>query len=462
MTRFFRAIGAVILFPVVHSYADAQTVTPTTGIIAGRVVDSTSNRPISRAIIEIRKPRATPIVAGDTTRQDGSFRVEGLPPGRYSVRVRAVGYTPKPLAAVQIASTSPPPPIDVGTISLTMAPVRLQSLNVIGQQQDVQLAPDRNTYIVHDMPTTQGGTALDVLRNVPSVDVDIDNIVSLRGNTGVVVQINGRPSPMKPQQLGNFLSQLPADVVDKVEIVTNPSARDDPEGTAGIINIVLKEKPESQRSGGLNLGVGTRGHVDVGGNVGLEQGPVTFYGSYGFFRENRLRRDSVFRQDLLPTALPFLAESGDRTQLPLAHTLTGNLDYSPSKQDVLSLESVYSGRNQEETYNVLYRSLDSTRQLAGLSDRYTSGPSHEFSFETALSYRHTFADKAHKLSAEVRATADGEGGPTSILQRDLTLNGQPIDTTAREHQTPWERPWDYYFKTDYVRPLSNGMVFETG
>ncbi|MGH7603788.1 MAG: carboxypeptidase regulatory-like domain-containing protein, partial [Gemmatimonadaceae bacterium] len=460
MIRYFRALGAVFLFLVSHGYAHAQTVAPTSGIIAGRVIDSTSKQPISRAIIEIRKPRSTAIVASDTTRQDGSFRLEGVPPGRYTIRVRAVGYTPKPLAAIQISSA--PAPIDLGTISLSMAPVRLQSLNVIGQQQDVQLAPDRNTYIVHDMPTTQGGTALDVLRNVPSVDVDIDNIVSLRGNTGVVVQINGRPSPMKPQQLGNFLSQLPADVVDKVEIVTNPSARDDPEGTAGIINIVLKEKPESQRSGGLNLGVGTRGHIDVGGNVGLEQGPLSFYGSYGFFRENRLRRDSVFRQDLLATDLPFLAESGDRTQLPLANTLTGNLDYSPSQHDVLSLESVFSGRNQQETYNVLYRSLDSARQLAGLSDRYTSGPSHEFSFETALSYKHTFADKAHKLSAEVRATADGEGGPTSVLQRDLTLNGQPIDTTAREHQTPWERPWDYYFKTDYVRPLSNGMVFETG
>ncbi|HST08047.1 MAG TPA: TonB-dependent receptor, partial [Gemmatimonadaceae bacterium] len=331
-----------------------------------------------------------------------------------------------------------------------------------GQRQDVQLAPDRNTYVVHDMPTTRGGTALDVLRNVPSVDVDIDNIVSLRGNTGVVVQINGRPSPMKPQQLGNFLSQLPADVVDKVEVVTNPSARDDPEGTAGIINIVLREKPESQRSGGLNVGVGTRGHVDVGGNFGLEHGPLSFYGSYGFFRENRLRRDSVFREDLLANPTSFLAESGKRTQLPLAHTLTGNIDYSPGEHDVLSLEGVYSGRNQEETYNVLYRDLNSSRQMVGLSRRYTSGPSHEFSSESALSYKHTFAEKAHKLSAELRATADGEGGPTSILAQDLGLDGTPVDTTAREHQTPWERPREYSFKTDYVRPFSNGMQLETG
>ena len=199
------------------------------------------------------------------------------------------------------------------------------------------------------MPTTRGGTALDVLRNVPSVDVDIDNIVSLRGNSGVIVQINGRPSPMKPAQLGNFLAQLPADIVDKVEVVTNPSARDDPEGIAGIINIVLKEKPEAGKSGGLTLGGGTTGHVDVGGNVGYERGPLSFYGSYGFLRDNRPRKDAIFRENLYLDPMTFLDEAGTRTQIPLAHTLTGSLDYSPSASDALSLRDgvQHAGRGRD-------------------------------------------------------------------------------------------------------------------
>ena len=453
------ALAAFAFLPI--GRADAQTPSPTiTGVISGHVIDSASSQPVSRAIIDVRKVGATAVVATATTTDDGSFRIEGLANGRYTIRVRGVGYTPRPLPTVEIETASQT--IDLGTVYLNMAPVRLQSLSVIGQKQDVQLAPDRNTYVVHDMPTTRGGTALDVLRNVPSVDVDIDNIVSLRGNSGVVVQINGRPSPMKPQQLGNFLSQLPADVVDKVEVVTNPSARDDPEGTAGIINIVLKEKPESQRSGGVTIGVGTRGHVDAGANIGLEQGPLSFYGSYGFMRENRLRRDSVFREDLQPDPAPFLSESGKRTQLPLAHTVTANLDYAASQHDALSFEAVYSGRNQEETYNVLYRSLNSSRQLVGFSDRFTEGPSHEFNSESALSYKHNFAEKGHKLSSELRLVVDGEGGPTSILQEDIALDGSSRDTTAHEHQTPWERPREYSFKTDYVQPLSNAMRLEGG
>src|SRR4051812_8051517 len=159
--------------------AGAQTATPsTTGVIAGRVIDSASSQPIGRAVVDVRKAGATAVVASATTTDDGSFRIERLASGRYTIRVRSVGYTPRPLPTLEIGSTLPT--IDVGTVYLNMAPVRLQSLNVIGQKQDVQLAPDRNTYVVHDMPTTRGGTALDVLRNVPSVDVDIDNIVSLR------------------------------------------------------------------------------------------------------------------------------------------------------------------------------------------------------------------------------------------------------------------------------------------
>ena len=462
MTLLERAIAiATVTLLAIHTQGGAQ-ITPSfnTGAITGHVLDSASNTPINLANVDVTIAGAKASAARAATGADGSFRVEGLQPGRYNIRIRALGYTPRPLSPVEVSPSSSS--IDVGTVFLKAAPVQLQSLQVTGQKQDVQLAPDRNTYIVRDMPTTRGGTALDVLRNVPSVDVDIDNIVSLRGNTGVIVQINGRPSPMKPAQLGNFLAQLPADVVDKVEVVTNPSARDDPEGIAGIINILLKEKPEAGKSGGLTLGAGTTGHVDIGGNLGYERGPLSFYGSYGFLRDNRPRKDSIFRENLYLDPMTLLDERGTRTQIPLAHTLTSSLDYAPGKRDALSLETVYSTRTEAETYSVLYRDLNATRNLTGLSDRFTRGTNHEFSFESALSHKHTFADKGHKLSSELRVTRDGEGGPTSIAARTLAFDGASADTSALENQTPWEHPREYSLKADYVRPLSSGERLEMG
>src|SRR5207244_10708340 len=137
-------------------------------------------------------------------------------------------------------------------------------------------------------------------------------IVSLRGNSGVVVQINGRPSPMKPAQLGNFLAQLPASIVDKIEVIPNPSARDDPTGSAGIINIMLKEAAEPGTSGGFTAGGGTTGHVDVGANAGYSKGPLSAYGSYGFLRDDRPRHDAIHRENTYLTPMTFLEESGAR------------------------------------------------------------------------------------------------------------------------------------------------------
>ena len=216
MTLLERAIAvATVTLLAIHTQAGAQIApSSNTGAITGHVVDSAANTPINLANVDVTIAGARGSVARAATGADGSFRVEGLQPGRYNVRIRALGYTPRPLPPIQVGPSSSS--INVGTVFLNAAPVQLQSLEVTGQKQDVQFAPDRTIYIVRDMPTTRGGTALDVLRNVPSVDVDIDNIVSLRGNSGVIVQINGRPSPMKPAQLGNLLAQLPADVVDKV------------------------------------------------------------------------------------------------------------------------------------------------------------------------------------------------------------------------------------------------------
>ena len=430
------------------------------GDIHGRAVSAANNTPVAMATVSVRdSARAAPL-AQTTTDVDGAFRVQGLPPGRYRVRIVAIGYAPRELPSIEVGRAASS--IDVGTVTLIAAPIVLPSVVVRGQQQQVELAPDRSTYVVRDMPTTRGGTALDVLRNVPAVDVDIDNVVSLRGNTDVVVQLNGRPSPLKPAQLGNFLAQLPADLVDKVEVISNPSARENPEGVSGIINIVLKQKPDEGRSGGFTIGGGTTGHADVGGNLGVERGPLTVFGSYGFLRDNRPRRDTIFRENLFLDPRTYLEEAGLRTQVPLAHTLTGSLGYQLGEHDELSADVNYSTRREAESYKLLYRDLDSSRALTGLSDRLTRGTNHEFNLEGAIAYTHAFAAKGHKLSSELRIDRSQEGGPTRIAARTLAFDGTPSDTSALETQTGWERPAEGELKVDYVRPLSRLLRLETG
>ncbi len=430
------------------------------GDIRGRVVDAATKAPIASASVNVTTLAAPASVGRASTGADGGFRVGPLKPGRYRVRIFTIGYTPRDLPPVDIKASAPQ--VDVGTVTLTAAPLELQSLVVTGQKPDVLLAPDRTTYVVRDMPTTRGGNVLDVLRNVPSVDVDIDNVVSLRGNSGVVVQINGRPSPMKPAQLGNFLAQLPANMVDKVEVVPNPSAREDPDGVAGIINIVLKRTADAGTSGGLTIGGGTTGHADIGGTLGYQRGPLSLYGSYGFLRDNRPRTDAISRENRYLDPVTYLEESGFRSQIPVAHTFTGTGGYRLGTHDELSADLMYSTRNEAEFYNIQYRYLDAARDLSNLSDRQSQGINHEFNFESTLGYKHAFTAKAHKLSGELRLVRAEEGGPYSIAARTLALDGAPVGAPARETQTGWEHPGDNSLKVDYVRPLTSHLRLETG
>lgn len=448
-----------LLVLAAHSPAAAQSTPAPTGGIRGRVVTAANQAPVNAATVVVSPPGATAAVARTTAGVDGAFQVSGLRPGRYRVRILAIGYAAKELP-VTLSTASPS--VELGTVRLTAVAVELQTLEVKGQRQDVQLAPDRSTYVVRDMPTTRGGTALDVLRNVPSVDVDIDNIVSLRGNSGVIVQINGRPSPMKPAQLGNFLAQLPAGIVDKIEVVPNPSAKEDPTGTAGIINIVLKQDADAGTSGGFTVAGGTTGQLNLGANLGYQKGPLTLYGSYGFLRDKRPRSDAIFRQNLYANPITYLDETGTRMQLPLAHTMTGSVNYDLGDHDELALDGLLSTRDQKDTYGLVYRNLNAARTLTGLSDRTTSGQGNESSLEGTLGYRHSFARKGHKLSSELTFTRDQEGGPGSVVARTLALDGTPLGASALENQTAWERPREGSFKVDYVRPLGKTLRLEAG
>jgi outer membrane cobalamin receptor len=431
-----------------------------TGEIRGRVVNADGKTPLPAATVDATALGSTAPAGRAAAGTDGTFRVQGLPPGRYRVRIRALGYRPWESPSVDVTAAAPS--VDVGTVSLSAAPQALQAVGVTERRREVQLAPDRNSYVVRDMPTTKGGNALDVLRNVPSVDVDIDNIVSLRGNPAVTVQINGRPSPMKPDQLGNFLSQLPADMVDKVEIVPNPSARDDPTGVAGIINIVLKQEADAGTSGGLTVAGATTGQANVSGNYGYQRGALTFYGSYGFERGRRPRSEALYRENNYLSPMTYLEESTSRTQDRMSHTLTSEVGYELGKHDELSLDLLFNSRREEESQGILYNNLDAGRRLTSLSDRTSTGTNRELNFESTLGYKHAFAAKGHKLSAELRAFEHPEGGPYTITARTLSLSGAPLAFTDRETSEGNEHPRELSFKADYTRPLGSAVRFEAG
>ncbi|HLM66132.1 MAG TPA: TonB-dependent receptor, partial [Longimicrobium sp.] len=298
-------------------------------------VQNPEGQPVASAQVAVWSAADSTLVTGAVSRPDGSFRIDGLRPGRYYLKVSSLGFS---TATTSVVAVSPQAPsADVGTVRLAAGVLQLEGLTVTAEAAPAGFAPDRNTYSTRDMPATQGGNATDVLRNVPAVEVDQDGKVSLRGNQNVAVQINGRPSPMNGDQLGSFLQQLPANMVERVEVIPNPSARYEPEGMAGIVNIVLKQNADLGLSGGLITGVGTGGRYNGSGNLGWQAGPLTLYGSYGFRHDQRqnsglnyLERYATAGGDPVLFLDQDIAGEFDMT----SHLFNGSADYKLSEQNV--------------------------------------------------------------------------------------------------------------------------------
>jgi ferric enterobactin receptor len=431
------------------------------GRIAGTVLNARTNQPLNAASVAIRSASDSSLVGGGFTRADGTFRIDGLRPGLYSVRVRVLGYAPVIKPGIRVTPTAPV--AEVGTLLLTPVATELSAVEVTSEASEVALAPDRNSYTVKDMPAAAGGNAVDVLRNVPAIEVDGDNRVSLRGNANVVVQLNGRISPMRGDQLGNFLAQLPSNMVARVEVVPNPSAKNDPEGMAGIINIVLKENTDLGLSGGVTAGGGSTGQVNASGNLGYQKGALTLFGNYGYMQDKRVVSGYSNRAGLASGLLPYLESDVSGQFAPKSHSLTASADYQFTKRDVLSSNLIASKRDLTRTNSNLYRELDAARTLTARSLRSSEQTNDDLNLDYSLSYRKSTERQGDGLVTEARVNR--ARGNSDVLLADRAL-GLTEPTTAGlaalETNSTDDLTYNWTLQSDFTRSFGGRTKLETG
>jgi ferric enterobactin receptor len=453
------------MVPVVAGLAVAQG-TPAsrsaTGEIRGRLMETGTNRPITGGSITVRRAdRGSAFAGGTLPKSDGTFRVEALPAGRYTVRVRALGFAP--LVKSDVVITAAQPVVELGDLVLKGTVTTLEGQTVVAERDEVALAPDRNSYSTKNMATASGGTAIDVLRNVPSVEVDGTNNVSLRGNQNVVVQINGRSSPLKGEQLGNFLAHLPAHTVSRVEVSTNPSAKNDPEGTAGILNIVLNQDAEIGLSGGLTAGTSTTGTTSLSGNVGQQRGPLTMLLSASFYRDTREMTSEAARTNLFAGAPAFVNSSTTGTMEPLSSGGTFRSEYRFNARDALSLDAfLYGGRYANASIS-RFTDLDGSLDMIGAYDQYSDQSSTNLSQDYTLAFRRTSKPTEPSLNAELRYSRNVNDNDTDLygVVRDPDAFISTSMLQAEHDRTSGAFP-SWNLQADYTRPFSTGTKLETG
>lgn len=392
------------------------------GEVRGQIVEAEGNAPIARASVTIRSARDSSIVAGAIANANGGFSVIGLRNGRYIARATMIGYAPK---ISFFAITDSVPKVEVGPLKLPRVAVSLTTVDVTAERAAMALEPDRNAYSAKQVAPA-ASNASEVLEAVPSVQVDGDGKVSFRGNENVAVQINGRPSPIRGIQLGAFLKSLPANVVDKIEVIPNPSAKYDPEGMAGIINIVLKQNTDLGMSGGANAGIANADRYNGSGNLSNQSGPWTTFVSGGLNADNRTvdginNRDRFTSSNALTSATlqDVLGTNGNAGQ-----NFNATVDYKFNPRDVLSNATLFSHRTGTDNGTTTYSELNSSRNLRDKYDRTKDTKTSGYTFDYSTNWKRTFEARKHELTTELHFTKNEDDEDTNLWKIPSTSSSQ--------------------------------------
>jgi outer membrane receptor protein involved in Fe transport len=306
------------------------------GVIKGKVVEATGNTPVEYATVSLFRAKDSTLVDGVITNSEGHFEFKKLDAGEYNIIIRFMGFRKVFIAGIIISDKSQVS--DVGVVTLRADVTNLNEVEIVGEKPLVEYQVDRKVVNVDQQIQAQGGTAVDALERIPSIKTDLDGNVTMRGSTSFTVLIDGKPSILTGS---DALNQIPASTIDKIEIITNPSAKYDPDGTAGIINIITKKNSLKGISGIVNLSAGSS--PDYSGSIMLnyrtKKTSYTLGIDYGN-REMPGYRKS-YRESYLGDTVSYLQTNNDNKMTRESISVKAGVDYSLSDKNTITAEANY-------------------------------------------------------------------------------------------------------------------------
>ncbi len=421
------------------------------GIVKGKVYDGKSKTPVEYATIAIYNADDDSVINGTISDQDGNFKIKGLKQGKFYVVVSFLGYENKRYDDIIVDGGRDM--IDLGNITLGSENQSLEEVEVIAERQSVEFHIDKKVVSVGKQMTSASLSAVEVLENVPSVRVDIEGNVSLRGSTGFTVLIDGKPTVLEPSDV---LRQTPASTIENIEIITNPSAKYQPDGTGGIINIITKKNRMQGVQGLVNAKAGTFGMYggdfllnwrkkNVNFNIGAD------YNNRPFPGETSTRRE-IYDGDKTTT----IAAAGDNERGFYGGGIRGGLDWDITERDNFGVSfrvgKFNMGGDSELDYFERYMPQDSIAQYFSTNDYQRSG---NF-YSLTGNYTHKFAQKGHELAAQLNYRRyDGDEYSENFRRQNNAIT-DGTKTTEVGPNTRWE------LRLDYTKPIGESDAFEAG
>jgi outer membrane receptor protein involved in Fe transport len=400
----------LILFWILFSVSPVLAQTNSSGLVPksnpgeliGIVSDSTTGQALEYVTLAVMSFPDSSIKGGGITDQNGQFQIQQLPTGKYILRVSFIGYTS--WYSPSFTLTTQLPKHDLGRIKIRSSEKNLDVVEIAETRSDYSNSIDKKVYDVGQNITNAGGTATDILQNIPSVAVDMDGKVSLRGSENVMILIDGRPSGLTGGDRQAALRQIPASMIERVEIITNPSARYDAQGMAGIINIITKKGSALGYNGAATLSQGSNNKFNGSVNINNRTKKNNLFFNYNFRSEDRWSTREGEQHNFSSDTNYYFTTDGGGLSNDLVHNGRLGMDFYLGAYTSIILSGGLNFRRELQNDSIRYFFLDAERNTFNSSKRFTDELQRTVGGESAVDFKHTFPGTNRVLTASAGYT----------------------------------------------------------
>ncbi|WP_437921868.1 outer membrane beta-barrel protein [Sphingobacterium sp. LRF_L2] len=442
-TKNYKLLLFYIIFP---SFIFAQK-----GKIEALVIDAETNEPIIGASASLLKQIDKSYVLGAQSDLNGQLVFNQVEFGSYALRITYVGKQDIIRENILVNSTDP---TSLGKILLTDDGKVIQEVVVEARVPELKLGIDRKVFDVSQSLVSVGGSATDLLQNVPTLQVDMDGAVSLRGSSSVKILIDGRESAMAGSDINALLQSLPANAIDKVELITNPSSKYDAEGQSGIINIVLKKNVSTGLNGTVTASGGSYNNYMAGVTLNYRDKKFNYYGSYNFNRRNNV--GSGLRNNLYLNNNSQINNTEETSRRGINNTFKLGADYYINEKTTVGVSSNLSVRDNDRDADLIYQYYNHP-SLSGTSTRLSRQNEGDLGYDINVDFLRKLKREGEELTANFNYGRDTEDGTNSFTQ--TYSSGMPTD--GRINNTSEDGKM-MNIQLDYILPLGEDRKFEAG
>ncbi|WP_417600419.1 TonB-dependent receptor domain-containing protein [Owenweeksia hongkongensis] len=419
--------------------------------ITGTVVDATDGSPIPYATAVAISNSDQKVINGSTTDDDGEFSLNSTS-ADISIEISFIGYTKKTIKDFTIRNGS----VILGKIQLSQNSESLDEVSVTAEKSSMEFKLDKRVFNVGQDISSSGMGALDVLNNVPSVNVDIEGAISLRGNTGVQILINGKPSVLADEQ-SNALGTLTADMIESIEVITNPSAKYEAEGTSGIINIILKKEEKKGFNGSASINTGVPHNHSVGVSLNQRTENFNFFTQFGAGYRSLPRYSESINRNLVDSTM--VESDGVSYRNENFYNITLGADYYINDLNTITLSGNFAYEIETPDGETHFDLYDSIGQLHSSYDRIETTEATNPKYQYDLQYKKQFKnDEDHTLLFSTLGRFFGKDQSSEFINE---YSFGPEYTANQQTETDFYQA-DYTFKLDYTNPITDAITLEVG